>query len=255
MAEKTTPYTNAVNLNGSSPPMMMRVTAPSNLPSGYTFDARVGDSNDLMSVTVPEGGVQGGDVFLVPRPEGDSTKLLNAPTGRWKDGLCDCCANGPFHSSLCCAIFCCQIAMGQVMQRMRLTWLGVAGDAESTRNTFNIVATIVISYFIFNSALDLYIQTFYINNDAQDLSLAIYYMHKFGLLFFGFWCIFALCRTTRSVRETYSIPGTDCEDCLHSTCCSCCTVARIARHTGEFETYPPSCFSKTGLGAHAPMAV
>jgi len=222
MGEQITPYTNAIAINGSSPPMMMRVTAPSNLPPGYTFDAQVGDTNDLMSVTVPEGGVKSGDVFLVPRPEGDKTKLLRAPTGRWKDGLCDCCVDGACNATICCAFFCTQIAMGQVMQRMRLTWLGVPGDTESTRNTFNIVATIVVAYIIFINSLDIYIESFLVNNDANDLSLIVLYAHDFGLLLFMFWSIFALCRTRRSVRETYSIPGTDCEDCLHSTFCSCC---------------------------------
>mmetsp|Transcript_14022 Transcript_14022/g.16530 ORF Transcript_14022/g.16530 Transcript_14022/m.16530 type:complete len:234 (+) Transcript_14022:1-702(+) len=233
---------------------MIRVTAPSTLPAGYTFDAQVGSINQSMMVTVPEGGVTAGQVFLVPRPDGDMTKLIRAPTGYWKDGLFDCFANG-INAAFCCALCCTQLGMAQVMQRMRLDWLGMPGDEESTKNTYKVVTAIVCSYLVYMTALNIYIQSFLLNNDAEDLSLFAYYAHDLGNYAFSFWSIVALCRTRRSVRETYSIPGSDCEDCLHSTFCSCCTVARIARHTGEFETYPPTFFSETGLGAHAPMAV
>lgn len=249
-ASKTT-YTDVVSF---TPPMMVRVTAPSNLPAGYTFDAKVGGANQSMSVTVPEGGVSEGQVFLVPRPEGDMTKLIQAPTGYWKDGLCNCMAHG-CSATLCCAVFCPQIGMAQVMHRMRLTWLGVPGNEESTKNTYKVILTIVIAYYVYMSALNTYIQSFLVNNEVVDMNPVFLYAHDFGNYIFSFWSILALCRTRRSVRETYSIPGNDCEDCLHSTFCPCCTVAQVARHTGEFETYPSTCCSATGLGPHAPMAV
>lgn len=150
---------------------------------------------------------------------------------------------------------CTQIAMAQVMQRMKLTWLGEHGDDDSTRNTFKVVVTIVVSYIIFINALEIYIESFLANNDGADLSQIVLLVHDFGSFIFMFWSVVALCQTRRSVRETYSIPGSNCEDCCVSTFCSCCAVAHIARHTGEFETYPVMCCSDTGLGPHAPMAV
>jgi hypothetical protein len=37
--------------------------------------------------------------------------------------------------------------------------------------------------------------------------------------------------------------------------CSCCTVAQVARHTGNYEDYPASCFTETGLSPGAPFGV
>lgn len=45
-------------------PVMVRVTAPSTLPEGYTFDAVY--SGEVFQVTVPRGGVKAGQTFDVP---------------------------------------------------------------------------------------------------------------------------------------------------------------------------------------------
>ncbi len=53
-------------------------------------------------------GVKAGDVFLTPPPMGYSppTPQIEAPIGRWRDGLFDCFSSGPpctpfFLMSLC----------------------------------------------------------------------------------------------------------------------------------------------------------
>eukprot|EP01082_Thalassiosira_pseudonana_P003360 g3302.t1 g3302 contig12:1800666-1801327(+) len=87
-----------------------------------------------ISVEVPSGGVVEGQVFLVPLPEDFAIgePKVNVPTGQWKDGVFDLFKAGPFHPSLWCACCCTQIGMGQVMQRMRLNWLGeVSHDAAT----------------------------------------------------------------------------------------------------------------------------
>ena len=185
--------------------------------------------------------------------------------------------------------------MAQVMQRMRLTWFGDYGDEHSTRNTFTIIVTIVVAYLVFINALEIYIKSVILNN--QELNQFVLTVHDFGTFIFWFWSIIALCKTRRSVRVTYSIPGSDCEDCMTAlsvvvvqvscyegrvcdaetqafksiwlslfhfsfiiliflkSCKSFTAVVHVTRHTGEFETYPVKCCSKTGLDPHAPMAV
>lgn len=128
---------------------MVPVRAPSNLPGNYTFDAV--HEGVVFPVTVPAGGVKAGQTFMVPfEPSSDSlatpvyaveavavvatevTPLAtggggsNAATaatvwessgatyGRWKDGLCDCCAFGCCHPSLLNSICFPQLLMGQV---------------------------------------------------------------------------------------------------------------------------------------------
>ena len=47
-----------------APPVMVRVTAPSSLEEGYTFDAVY--NGEVFLVTVPRGGVKAGQIFEVP---------------------------------------------------------------------------------------------------------------------------------------------------------------------------------------------
>ncbi len=54
------------------------------------------------------GGVAKGQLFkgqTYPRIV-ESNQQLRVPMGGWKDSLFDFCRYGPFHSSLCLAVFC-----------------------------------------------------------------------------------------------------------------------------------------------------
>ena len=106
------------------------------------------------------------------------------------------------------------------MQRMTLTWFGDYGDEYSSINTFTIIVTIVVAYLVFINALENYINSAILNN--QELNQFVLIVHDFGTFIFWFWSVIALCKTRRSVRVTYSIPGSDCEDCMASAFCSCC---------------------------------
>ena len=82
-------------LNPDGIPVMVHVTAPSDLPPGYTFDAFLnGDSTRPFSVEVPDGGVKEGQMFLAPVPNNMKGDHLNVPTGGWKDGLFGFCNAG-----------------------------------------------------------------------------------------------------------------------------------------------------------------
>lgn len=92
----------------------------------------------------PEGGVREGECFLTPLPTSLQEDRIQAPTGRWKDGLFDCCSLGICHPSLCCAFWCSKVSMAQIMTRMQLTWLGEHGQAVATKNTFKV--SIILAY-------------------------------------------------------------------------------------------------------------
>jgi Cys-rich protein (TIGR01571 family) len=134
------------------------------------------------------------------------------------------------------------VLMAQVMKRMNLTWLGEPGPYISTQNTVKVVVTIVICYIIYSTALELASMPF----EAD------------GSVFFTVYALYSLCKTRESIRAVYSIPTTRCgsmEDCVCSFFCSCCTVSQLARHTGEYETYPAVCCSETGHPKGTPMVV
>lgn len=145
--------------------------------------------------------------------------------------------------------------MGQIMQRLRLNWLGEGGEEESARMSFKIVLCLVICYTIFTLCLEMAeAANYYYNIPAFIPTL------KFiGGILFTVWSIYALMRTRESVRAKYSIPEdarcAGCEDVVYSTFCSCCVVAQIARHTGEYETHKGTFCSETGMVEGTPQII
>ena len=195
-----------------------------------------------------------GDTFMVPLPEHDVNERINAPTGRWKDGLCDCFSVGICHASLWCACCCSKISMAQIMTRMSLTWLGEPGQRVSTKDTFKVVIMLLVAYTIYSSALEFAS----IGYNVEDVPVAITVMKSVGGFFFSVWSIYSLCKTRQSVRRQYSIPEERCMGCEDLCCsiwCTCCTLSQMARHTGEYETYPGVYFSTTGHPEGTPLTV
>jgi Cys-rich protein (TIGR01571 family) len=202
----------------------------------------------------PEGGVHEGQVFLAPLSKSYDGPRLVAPTGRWKDGLCGCFQEGICHPSLCCPTFCPTIAMGQVMSRMQLTWLGAPGPLDRTRQTFTVIVLLFIASFIYSIALDIAAAQY----TTATTPPVIWYLRLAGVLLITFWQVYALCKTRRTVRERYQIPEAHCVGCEDVCCalvCSCCTTAQLLRHTGEYESYAGVCCSATGHPPGTPLVV
>lgn len=82
----------------------MEVIAPADLREGYEFEAEVGGQSFL--VTVPPGGVEHGQKFMVPYGGEIVRPKTQVPVGAWKDGLCNCFEYGPCHNHLCMSCWC-----------------------------------------------------------------------------------------------------------------------------------------------------
>lgn len=249
----STDYTNA---GGEEiQPMMVSVTAPSTLPEGYTFEAYLNDDkNRPFTCEVPLGGVKEGQTFYTPLPASAGDDRIQAPTGRWKDGLFDCFSVGICHPSLCCACWCDKLSMAQIMTRMSLTWLGEPGQRVSTRNTFMVVVLLLASYTMLSTSLEIAS----LDYTSDTVPTAIVVMKALASILFGIWSIYSLCRTRQNVRRQYAIPETHCQGCEDLCCavfCGCCTLTQMARHTGEYETYPGKCCSSTGHPKGTPLTV
>lgn len=186
--------------------------------------------------------------FAVGEPQ------VNIPTGRWKDGTFDVLKAGPCHPSLWCSMCFTQVAMGQVLQRLRFNWLGSSAPEAATKNTFKVVLALCTCYAIFTVSLEMAeASTNYYNVPAW-----IPVLKFIGGILFTVYSIYALMKLRENVRAKYSIPEESCigmEDLCCSMWCSCCVVAQIARHTGEYETYQGSYCSETGMAAHTPSIV
>jgi Cys-rich protein (TIGR01571 family) len=193
------------------------------------------------------------------------------PTGRWKDGLCDCCSLGCCHPSLWCAYCFPQILMGQILTRMKLSWLGdssPASDDDSWRTTFRRVVTVVILYYVLISYLSPppteVVEEADDDNDNDKNKAAFLGLKEIPLseedyphwkrtwldilnFLFYMYTIIVLVKLRLAVRDRYRIPGSTCEDCCCVVWCGCCTVAQLARQTAQYDTERAACCSSTGL--------
>lgn len=180
---------------------------------------------------------------------------MNAPTGRWKDGLCDFCSAGIFHPSFWCALCCTQIGVGQVMSRMELTWLGEVGPRVATEKTFQVVLLLVACYYVFSTSLSIAAGPY---DRAEEMPQIIPVLKILGSLLYSVWAVYSLCKTRENVRARYQIPERHCQGC-EDVClaawCGCCVTAQLLRHTGEYENYPGTCCTETGLPPGTPSVV
>jgi len=236
-------------------PLMIYVRAPASLPGGYTFDALINDDPDrTFTVEVPDGGVSEGELFLAPLPPMASRNRIIAPTGRWKDGLLDCCNLGLLHPHCCCAFWCSKCALAQIMRRMELTWLGEHGAQVSTQHTFKVVVALIVAYAMYSTSLALVA----LDYKPSEVPLYVVVLRTIGDALFLVWGVYSMYRTRQNMRAQYSIPEQYCIGCEDLCCavfCTYCATAQMSRHTGEFETYPGVCCTETGHPPGTPLTV
>ncbi|KAL9180871.1 hypothetical protein ACHAXT_011324 [Thalassiosira profunda] len=241
----------------------LEVVAPATLPEGYTFEAEA--NGHAFTVKVPVGGVEEGQRFSVPFPagangySGAAIPRASVPVGHWKDGLCDCFRHGIIHPALWNAWCCPLVLVGQVMHRLKLTWLGGEGSAAHTAATFRICLCITIIYKAFDQVIK-YLPLAFVDAYGRPTTeyVEIVYLRVLLSILFFLFVMVLVCRTRRQIRDRYSIPEQQCrgsEDCCCAFWCTCCTVSQMARHTADYETYAGLCCSETGMPAHAPSIV
>jgi len=146
------------------------------------------------------------------------------------------------------------VAMAQVMQRLRLNWLGEAAPEAATKNTFKVVLTLILCYTVFTIALEMTEAS----SGYYQIPTWIPVLRFIGGVLFTIYSIYSLMKLRENVRAKYSIPEERCsgmEDLCCSMWCSCCVVSQMARHTGEYETYKGRFCSETGMAAHTPSIV
>eukprot|EP00584_Thalassiosira_punctigera_P011158 CAMPEP_0172529610 /NCGR_PEP_ID=MMETSP1067-20121228/3655_1 /TAXON_ID=265564 ORGANISM="Thalassiosira punctigera, Strain Tpunct2005C2" /NCGR_SAMPLE_ID=MMETSP1067 /ASSEMBLY_ACC=CAM_ASM_000444 /LENGTH=288 /DNA_ID=CAMNT_0013313699 /DNA_START=21 /DNA_END=887 /DNA_ORIENTATION=+ len=242
----------------------LQVVAPATLAEGYTFEAEA--NGQRFTVKVPEGGVEKGQTFSVPFPAssdgyvGSAIPHASAPVGHWKDDLFGCCRHGVMHPSLWNAWCCPLILAGQILHRLKLTWLAREGTDPQVAATFRILVYITLGFLLAVETLK-YVTPYYTDEygyPTSNAGYALVYGRSVLELTLSAFTIFLVARTRKRIREKYAIPEQQCvgcEDCCCSFWCNCCTVAQMARHTADYDTYAGLCCSETGMPPHAPSVV
>jgi len=256
-----TPVDNTITSVSTAVPSI-EVVSPATLPEGYKFDAQMGETT--LTVTVPKGGVEEGQKFSVPFPQGSTSvdesllhHRINVPVGQWKDGFFSCFRNGLCHAMLCNSFFCPLVANAQIMTRLQLNWNTKPGNQMETQRTFPIILYIVISFFILDriliySELALLSSAGYGELTAGSMILAC--IRNIIELIYLVYQVYTIMQTRKFLRSKYAIPSVYCsentEDFCCALCCSCLTVAQMGRHTTDYDTYHSTCCTKTGLPEH-----
>lgn len=72
---------------------------------------------------------------------------------------------------------------------------------------------------------------------AKRLGIASYIeglLGSFLLIYFGLGC-FCVWHLRATARDKFQLPGSCCEDCFVSVCCSCCATAQLATHVKSYK--------------------
>jgi Cys-rich protein (TIGR01571 family) len=240
---------------------VVEVIAPSDLAGGYEFLVCAGN-NIAYKVRVPDGGVAAGERFypvILSQSMGH-----NVPVGRWRDGLCDCCALGGCHAQCCLTVWCYPCALRQVLHRNKLsacanpTTNGQYPAWSAFKIFFGIVVMVYLLQVIIGMVDPTTTQTTVNPNTGRSEATTrgsgdlINWIISLVLALFFF---VVTMRLRSYIRNRYSIPGSACGDCCCSFWCLHCTICQLARHTADYKNHPAACCSDTGLHAGAPDVV
>jgi len=195
-----------------------------------------------------------------------------SPLGVWSSGLCDFCAEGCCHASLCNAIFFPFVLMGQVLTRMKLSLFGSPAIGYEYKRATCYWILITLGYIAIRFSLRSCPQTGIIDaikdvfdddevrKDLHDVDKKM--KHTYGKncsndnyktlrtinIIWFFLTMFVLIKLRRKVRQVYKISQScPCEDCFYSAFFSCCTVSQLARQTADYQQQRAYCCTDTGL--------
>jgi Cys-rich protein (TIGR01571 family) len=192
----------------------------------------------------------------------------NIPIGKWRDGVFDCCCNpnpdlARGHSLvLTLSWFCFPIALGQVMTRLHLDWLGSSMTIPSSCSTFKILVVSCFLWLAMDNGLSIITETYTYTQLDEDLytttpvpywAVVLNGIRRSITYAYGLYLLIVMIRARSYLRSKYAIPEqycTGCEDCCCSFWCHCCVVAQMARHLNDYEHNEASCCTDTGLDPH-----
>ena len=238
----------------SPTPTNVQVVAPATLEAGYTFDAMF--EGVTFTVVVPDGGVSKGQRFIVPfilstsdiavavpasssDYDGDFSSVANKnkhqtninnnnrgnPTGIWRDGLCDCCNYGPFHPHLWMSLCFRPFIIGQILTRMKMTWVGQRtvttpignnnniNDSrmeidERWKYTFRNVAIVTLLFYgitLLSATPD-----DDVNNQLSEVDKMKFTVNSWITSLFGIYIFYIMIQLRATIRYVYSIPEESC---------------------------------------------
>ena len=144
-------------------------------------------------------------------------------------------------------IFSCQVALGQVMTRLRVGWISLphrrTHPSDAFRNGILLSMLLVtVNCFLFYLLRDPYAGVF----TTLRVILFVTINGAFTLFY-----IANVVRVRRWMRNRYSIPEKHCrgsEDVVLSAIVPPLVVMQMSRHCADFDTYQAQCWTSVSLG-------
>lgn len=209
------------------------IIAPSDMEEGYQFDAQV--DGKTFTVSVPRGGVRAGEEFttVAPFAAEDEPNRFRFGLFEWWTGDSQCVMG----------YFCSGCLLGQLLQRLKLSFYGVKTNDDQYEN----------SCIIMTVAYGIALLLGFILVIATGAGFMIMYIYLLYL-------VVVLTLTRLHMRNLYRIPGqmfgdTPLDDFCFSFWCTCCTLLQLTRHTHDGNVYNYRYDTKTGLPEGAPEVV
>jgi Cys-rich protein (TIGR01571 family) len=219
----------------------------------------------LLRYSQPKLGVQEGELFhaeVLRKVESEHNGALgnphSIPTGRWRDGLYDCCIHGCCHALCCLTYWCTPVALGQVLYRMNLSIFGNPTPRGQGVSPFKfMLALTIILNIVTHSISQAYPATFNPDGTLQDDSFWIGFNIIYAISFvLNVYIVFVIVKARYHMRRVYNIPESSgcigCEDCCCAFWCTCCVVGQMARHTVDYTKYHPACCTDEGVDERVP---
>lgn len=248
------------------PTRVTKVVCPASVMGGAEIDVWV--NGKKVTVTVPPGGAKRGETFEVPDPLEDTPSSAESPSPpsrerrsrrartttstdrdddsdnrrQWRDGLLDCFSLGVFHPSLCMSFWCPLIAVGQLLTRLKLNWLGQR--RSSNQSAILILALLSLAAM----KVDLFFSLIVARSEDLEVTVASRVFRSiFSWGLFIFWVV-VLYNIRRFVRERDGIsPHQACPAYLKILFCPTLVTAQLMRHTAYYPEHKGAYFTLDGL--------
>lgn len=178
--------------------------------------------------------------------------------GSWKSGLCSCCRFGCCHPALCCAVFFPFALMGQLLTRMKMTWLGQESSSlNEYKKTFKITVAITIVQLVAYAVLSCQPNQMVVEPDGSievipndNCTKTRYSTGVAVQVAFAIYQIYVMIKLRSNIRARHNIPEDYCPVCEDLCCvvfCGCCASVQMAHQTANYNTVSGSCCTDTGL--------
>jgi len=158
--------------------------------------------------------------------------------------------------------FCCPfVAMGQILTRLRFSWIGTPGSVDIATQTFRKLIIFTVCLLLLSVLVD----NMYMGEITTSNGYILYtnkLVRSVIDIISGIFLVWLIAIARLAIRKKSDIPATACgcecgviEDVCCAIWCQPCTICQMASHTADYKTYPSVCCTRNGLPENSPILI